>query len=116
MSNDSPPPDGPSPYGAPEPGSTPGSTPGPIPGSVRRDNPKALWSLILGIISVPVTCLCGFGLVIGIPAVYLGWQARNQPTGRGMAMSGMVLGALAIVLGVVWLVLLASGVVDTPEN
>ncbi len=116
MSNDSPPPDGSSPYGAPEPGSTPGSTPGPIPGSVRRDNPKALWSLILGIISVPVTCLCGFGLVIGIPAVYLGWQARNQPTGRGMAMSGMVLGALAIVLGVVWLVLLASGAVDAPEN
>jgi apolipoprotein N-acyltransferase len=108
MSYDSPPPDGSSPYGAPEPGSG--------PGSVRRDNPKALWSLILGIISVPVTCLCGFGLLIGIPAVYLGWQARNQPTGRGMAMSGLVLGALAIVLGVVWLVLLASGVVDAPEN
>ena len=108
MSNDSPPPDGPSPYGAPEPGST--------PGSVRRDNPKALWSLILGIISVPITCLCGFGLLIGIPAVYLGWQARNQPTGRGMAMSGLVLGAVAIVLGVVWLVLLASGAVDAPEN
>ena len=112
MSNDSPPPDGSSPYGAPEPGSTPGS----VPGSVRRDNPKALWSLILGIISVPVTCLCGFGLLIGIPAVYLGWQGRNQPTGRSMATSGLVLGALAIVLGVVWLVLLASGVVDTPEN
>jgi apolipoprotein N-acyltransferase len=116
MSNDSPPPDGPSPYGAPEPGSTPGQTPGSVPVSVRRDNPKALWSLILGIISVPITCLCGFGLLIGIPAVYLGWQAKNQPTGRGMAMSGLVLGAVAIVLGVVWLVLLASGAVDTPEN
>jgi apolipoprotein N-acyltransferase len=104
MSNHPPPAGGSSPYGASE------------PGSARRDNPKALWSLILGIVSLPITCLTGFGLVIGIPAVLLGWQARNQPTGRGMALTGLGLGALSFVFGVVWLVLLATGAVDLPDN
>jgi hypothetical protein len=104
MSNDPPAAGGSSPYGAP------------APGSAQRDNPKALWSLILGIVSLPVTSLCGLGLLLGIPAVVLGWQAKDQPTGRGMAISGLVLGALSVVLGVAWLVLLATGAVDRPES
>jgi hypothetical protein len=88
----------------------------PSPGTARTDNPKAIWSLILGIVSLPVTCLIGFGLVVGIPAVVLGWQAKDQPTGRGLAIAGMVTGGLAIVIGALWLVLLASGTVDVPDR
>jgi hypothetical protein len=84
--------------------------------SPKGENPRALWALILGIVSLPLTALCGFGLVVGIAAVVLGWQARNESTGRGLAFGGIVTGALAVVVGAVWLVLVFSGVVDRPNG
>jgi len=77
----------------------------------RRENPKALWSMILGFVSLPVTCLCGFGMVLGVPAVILGLQSKDQPTGRWLAIGGIVLGAVSIVLGALWFVLLGTGTV-----
>jgi hypothetical protein len=77
----------------------------------RRDNPKALWSMILGFVSLPITCLCGFGLVLGIPAVILGWQSKDEPGSRWLAIGGIVCGGVSVVLGALWFVLLAAGVV-----
>jgi hypothetical protein len=85
------------------------------PEAPGRDNPKALWSLLLGIVSLVLTSLCGYGLVLGVPAVYLGWQAKDQPR-RGPAIIGIVTGGLAIVIGIVWFVLVGTGVVDAPSG
>jgi hypothetical protein len=81
----------------------------------RDDNPRALWAFLLGIVSLPLTALCGFGLALGIPAVVLGWQASKQHRGRGLAVAGIVLGALSVVVGGVWLVLVLTGAVDRPD-
>ena len=59
--------------------------PSPYGGRPSQDNPKALWSMILGFVSLPITCLCGFGLLLGVPAVILGWQSKDEPTGRWLA-------------------------------
>jgi hypothetical protein len=86
------------------------------PDTTAGDNPRALWSLLLGVVALVLTGLCGYGLVIGLPAVYLGWQAKDQPKGRGLAIGGIVTGGLAITLGVVWLILLATGGIGPPAG
>jgi len=65
-----------------------------------QTNKKAIWALVLGILSL-VCC----GLFAGIPAIILGNMGKNeidasggQQTGRGMAVAGFVLG----IIGVVW--------------
>ena len=85
--------------------------PAPYAGRPRAENPRAMWSMILGFISLPFTCLCGFGMILGIPAVILGWQSKDEPTGRWLAIGGIVQGGISIVLGAVWFVLLGLGVV-----
>jgi hypothetical protein len=82
----------------------------------KRENPKALWAMILGFVSLPVTCLCGFGLVLGVPAVILGWQSKNEPTGRWLALGGIICGAVSIAFGTLWLLLLATGAVHPPKT
>ena len=72
-------------------------------------NSKAIWSLVLGILGV--VC-CGF--ITGIPALILGNMARKeidagQGTGRGMATAGLVLGIIAVVLGIISLILILTG-------
>jgi hypothetical protein len=76
-----------------------------------KNNPKALWALILGIVGL-VCC----GLFTGIPAIILGKMGQNEidasqgtQTGRGMATAGFVLGIIAVIWGVIWLILIASG-------
>jgi len=70
----------------------------PITDSSTADkNGRATAALVLGILG----CL-GFGLILGVPAMilgYLGLQASrtNGGTGKGQAISGLVLGALSIV-------------------
>jgi uncharacterized membrane protein HdeD (DUF308 family) len=82
----------------------------------RADNPQALWALILGVVSVVLTALCGYGLLVGIPAVVLGWRARNRQPCRGMAIIGLVTGALSVAVGTSWLVLVLTGVVSRPDS
>lgn len=83
---------------------------------------KALWSLIVGIVSSVVALCCGFfGLplgIAGIVAIFLGNSGKKdirasggQQTGEGMAKAGVILGIVAIVLAVlatVWLIYLIS--------
>ncbi len=86
-----------------------GSYPPPPPGSMPapgnygmppQQNKKALWSMILGIIS-PLCC----GVILGPTAIVLSRQAkseiaysRGQQTGDGMATAGFVLGIIGTIL------------------
>jgi hypothetical protein len=78
-----------------------------------QTNQKALWSMILGILSI-VAC----GLLAGIPALILGSSAKKEiaaaggaQTGEGMATAGVVLGWISVAISVVVLmfVVLAGG-------
>lgn len=61
-------------------------------------NKKALWAMIVGILSV--TCCC---FLLGVPAIVLGVLARQEiaasggrQDGGGMALAGIVLGAVGL--------------------
>jgi hypothetical protein len=105
----------PPPYGAPPPGAPPGYPPPPpgtygygygyaYPGAKSGTNGMAIAAMICGI--------CGFAcLVPGLVGIVLGIVSlpqikRNGQSGRGMAITGIVMGALWIV---VFLVLVAVG-------
>jgi hypothetical protein len=102
------------PYGQ-QPGYPPAGAPGGF-GQPQQTSPLAIVSLVLGILSVPC---CTF-LVLGIAAVVTGVIARRQIDasqgrlkGNGMAMAGVVLGALAIVISLVYWILALTGAIDT---
>lgn len=87
---------------------TPGAATGapPVP---RRRSQKAVWSLICGIAG-----LIFFGVILGPIAVLLGLQARKEIAasheldGEGMGLAGIIIGAIATVLGVIAIILLTS--------
>jgi hypothetical protein len=69
-------------------------------------NNVALWSMILGIMGL----LC-LGPITGIPAIICGHKARKslrlnpgKETGDGMALSGLILGYVSTVLGLIVLI------------
>lgn len=112
-------------YGAvppPQPGQLPnyGSVPPPPPGGYPgywqgpRQNQMALWSMILGITGVVLALCCQIGGILGIPAIILGIIGRSEitrangtQTGGGMAIAGIVTGAVSVLLAVSIFVLLA---------
>ncbi len=78
-------------------------------GQPQGTNKKAMWSMILGIVSL----LC-CGLFAGIPAIILSRSAKTEiaatgQQGGGMATAGLVLGILACVWSVIWVILLLTG-------
>lgn len=75
--------------------------------------------MITGIVSVVGLC-CTFGGLIGIASIILGISARGEiaksngaQTGDGMAIAGIVTGAIALVVFVILIVLFATGAIDT---
>ena len=114
MSYDTPPPPPPPQYGAPMPGA---------PGGGQRTSGKAIASLVTGILSLPGICCWPLGLVLGIVGIVLGVLGRKeiegsmgQQKGAGLALAGMICGAISIVLIVVVLILAATGAIDTSYN
>lgn len=82
-------------YGAPYPGGY-----GP-PAGPAGTNPLAIFSLIASCVGL----LCGFGSIIGI---VLGVIAMNQvkrtgQQGRGLAIAGIAVGAVSLVISVIWM-------------
>ena len=76
-------------------------------GPAQVTNQKALWSMILGILSL--VCL---GLIAGIPAIILGSSAKKEiaaaqgaQTGSGMAQAGVITGIISIVLSILGILL-----------
>jgi Domain of unknown function (DUF4190) len=90
----------------------------PVPATVVRTPPVAIWSLILAVLSFT----CGW-LFTAIPAVICGHVARAKIResggafgGRGVATAGLVLGYIALVLGIMGIPLLVSMIQSERER
>jgi Domain of unknown function (DUF4190) len=80
-----------------------------MPGAAGSTNKKAIWSLVLGIVGL---ICCGF--FTGIPAIILANMAKKEiatsgQSGGGMATAGLVLGVIAVIWGVIYVILAATG-------
>lgn len=91
-----------------------GSGPVPPPGfaPVLPTNNKATAALITGITTLVLSWCCGLG-VLGVVAVVLGVRARAEvrgsqgtQTGDGLALAGIITGAIATVIGLLVLALI----------
>ncbi len=98
-------------YGAPVP---------PAGGLPPKNSGKAITSLVTGIVSLPGICCWPLGVVLGILGIVFGVLARKdietsggQLKGAGLALAGLICGAVAVVIIAVVLILWAAGVIDT---
>src|SRR5213596_2129699 len=92
--------------------------PPPAPQPVPRTAPAAIWSLVLAVLSFT----CGW-LVTAIPAVICGHIARSKIRksggglgGKGIATAGLILGYIALVLGIMGIPLLVSMIQSDRER
>jgi hypothetical protein len=76
----------------------------PVAGGSGQNQTLAIVSLVLGILSIPC---CGF-IIFGIAALVTGFMAKgkaeqnpNEYGGRGLALGGMIIGAITIILGII---------------
>ncbi|HAJ96016.1 MAG TPA: hypothetical protein DCP02_07265 [Actinobacteria bacterium] len=92
-----------------------------VVGSEDRPGPMAIVALICGILSVLCHCIPVAGMFIGfilsIAAIILGiveskkiGRGESNAKGKGMAIAGIILGAVGILFGILWAILLAVGV------
>ncbi len=106
----------------------PGQVPGPYSGYpvMTPTNGKATTALIVGITTLVLSWCCGFG-VLGLVAIVLGTKARSEirrsegrQSGEGVALAGIITGAIALVIGVLVIValgaLLSFGQTSYPIN
>lgn len=82
-----------------------------------QQNQLAMWSMIIGIVSIPVGMCCGSfvgigPIVLGAVALALGIISRGQigrsygtQTGSSMGLAGIIMGSIAIVMGLAFLAL-----------
>jgi len=77
---------------------------------VPAGNKKAMWSMILGILSL-VCC----GVITGIAAIVLSQQAKREiaasggmQTGAGQAQAGFVLGIIGVAITVIGVIAVAA--------
>ncbi|WP_432062089.1 DUF4190 domain-containing protein [Streptomyces sp. S1] len=78
-------------------------------------------AMVLGIISVAGFCLYGLGALLGILALILGIvgvkkAGRGEATNRGMAVAGIVLGAIGTLIGAVFLAFLVWAINQDPST
>lgn len=90
-----------------------GGPPGPPP---RRTNGLAVAGFVVALVGVLLVLLPFFGAFVALVGLALAvpglGRARQVGTGRGLAISGIVLGAIGLVGGGVWSALVAAGVVE----
>ena len=118
-----PPPPPPVPYGVPaapapgyggygQPPAMPPTGYGPMGGTEK--NGLGTWALILGIVSIVVTCI---GLPAGIAAVIVGKkskqaQVNGQATNGNLGNIGVILGWIGIALGIIVIIILIAGIAN----
>lgn len=75
-----------------------------MPNQSSRQNNMAIASLITGILSIPMLCLCYLGVPLAIVAVILGVLGRKKANeemggnGAGMALGGIITGLIGFLL------------------
>ncbi|MER8233836.1 DUF4190 domain-containing protein [Streptomyces sp. NPDC094049] len=104
-------PDTSSPYG--------GGYPGQPGWPQQPSNGMGTASMVLGIIAVAGFCLYGLGMVLGILALIFGIiglkkAGRGEATNRGMAIAGIVLGAIGTLVSAVFVAFIVWAVVQDP--
>jgi hypothetical protein len=94
---------------APPPEAPPPASPPPGAAPKQASNGLAIAALIIGILSTAAAFIPLFGMIVAIPggiaAIVLGIFARNRAKevgGAGLAMTGIITGAAAIVIALVW--------------
>ena len=114
-----PPPQGPPPQGQPPPGQPPPGgypapggypPPGGYPQAAGRRNGMGVAALVIGVVALVLVLLLLFsplGAFLGLVAVVLGIVGlvranRGQADNRGQAVTGLVTGGLALLLGIVF--------------
>ena len=103
-------------YGQQPPGYPPPGAPGGYGQAPPQTSPLAIVSLVLGIVGF----LCCTFFVLSIGAVVTGFMARKQIEesqgrlkGSGMATAGLILGAVGVVVGVVYWILILAGALSS---
>ncbi len=76
-----------------------------------RNDPMAIWALVLGILGNPLCCTIAgpIALGLGVGSINRIKRSNGSLEGRGMAIAGIVLGSLGCVWLVVGLILFAGG-------
>ena len=91
-----------------------------VVGSEDRPGVMAIVALICGILSVLCHCVPVAGSFIGfalsVAAIVLGIievrkisRGESSLKGKGMAIAGIILGAVGIVFGIIWAIIIAIG-------
>jgi hypothetical protein len=91
-------------------------------GAPPRTNGKATAALWSGIGSIVLTLCCGLG-ILGVVPIVLGVKARaeiratgGQQEGDGMALAGIITGAVAIVLSILFIAAIVISIVSGTAN
>ena len=91
-----------------------------VVGSEDRPGPMAIIALICGILSVLCHCVpvagSFIGFVLSVAAIVLGiieikkiGRGDSSAKGKGMAIAGIILGAVGIIFGIIWVIIIAVG-------
>jgi hypothetical protein len=92
-----------------------------MPGQAPN-NTQGLIAMILGIAAIPLLCCFYLGVPVGITAGVLGYLGKKKAeqglaTNRGQAMAGLILGAVAVGLGVlVFILAIGLNAFDVPYS
>ena len=80
-------------------------------------NGLAIGSLVLGIVGVVVGFFVAFvGIIAGVVGLILGIIARRRGLNRGMVLAGIILSAIAIVIGIIGIILAGVLVSQMMQN
>lgn len=77
-------------------------------GPEKKVRGSGIAAMILGILSILLICVQPFGVVLAVAAAVLGILGVVKTQGKGMATSGIVMGGISLVTGVIILIFFGS--------
>lgn len=78
--------------------------PMPDPNAPKDNRTIAMVGMILGIVSIVISCAWYLAIPAGIAGIVCGVKGLRS-SGHGMAMAGIICGAIGIVAGLIWIIL-----------
>lgn len=90
----------------------------PVAGPAGQNKTLAIVSLVLGIVSF---LCCNSLFVVGLAAIITGFMAKSKAGsspeygGGGLALGGIILGALSVLIGIVYWILVITGTITLPQ-